>query len=179
MYNLAKAIHAPEFPKGMEWFNTHTPLQLRNLKGKIVLLFFWNYSCADCRHILPDLKRLHEKYDKELVIIGVHSPRLEAEKSGQNIQKAVFSHQINFPVVNDMSMHLWRGYDVRTHHTVYLLDPRGIIMGYMCGEEVYSPMNELVSELVMECDARGLIDRNPLTFLIEALPEPEASFSPS
>ena len=179
MHNLAKAIHAPEFPKGMEWFNAQAPLHLRDFKGKIMLLFFWNYSCPDCLRILTDLKRLHEKYEKELIIIGVHSPRLELEKSGQNVQKAVSFHQIEFPVVNDTSMLLWRSYDVRTCPTIYILDPKGIIMGYMCGEGVYNPMNELVAELLSEYDAKGLIDRNPLKSLFEAVPQPESTLSPS
>jgi len=179
MYNLSKAIHAPEFPKGMEWLNTPAPLHLRDLKGKIVLLFFWNYSCPDCLHILPDLKRLHGKYEKELIIIGIHSPRLGSEKSGQNVQNAVSFHQIEFPVVNDTSMILWRSYDIRTHPAIYLLDPKGIIMGYMCGEGVYNPLDELVAELLSEFDAKGLIDRSPLKFLFEAVPQPESTFSPS
>jgi len=179
MHNLAKAIHAPEFPKGMEWFNARARLHLRDFKGKIVLLFFWNSSCAECLRIVPDLERLHAKYEKELNIIGVHSPRLELEKSALNVQKAISFHQIEFPVVNDTGMLLWRAYDVRACPTIYILDPKGVIMGYMCGEGVYSPMDELVSELVSECDAKGLIDRNPLKFLFDAIPEPETTFSPS
>jgi len=97
-------ITAPEFPEGMEWLNTKSPLSLRDLRGKIVLLGFWTYCCINCMHILPDLKRLEHKYRNELVVIGVHSAKFTTEQDMENIRQAILRYEIEHPVVNDRDM---------------------------------------------------------------------------
>ena len=75
--------NAPEFPRGMDWLNTDTPIQLADLKGKLVLLDFWTFCCINCMHVIPDLKKLEEKYADELVVIGVHSAKFTNEKGAR------------------------------------------------------------------------------------------------
>ena len=83
------------------WLNTARPIDLRDLRGKIVLLDFWTYCCINCMHILPMLKQLEEKYPNQLVVIGVHSPKFNTEKDIENIRRAVLRYEISHPVIND------------------------------------------------------------------------------
>ncbi|MFP6574601.1 MAG: thioredoxin-like domain-containing protein, partial [Pirellulaceae bacterium] len=76
---FSQRIDIPDFPKGMSWINSR-PLSKRDLKGKFVILDFWTYCCINCIHILPELKKLEKAYPNQLVVIGVHSAKFDAEK---------------------------------------------------------------------------------------------------
>ncbi|HKG23650.1 MAG TPA: thioredoxin-like domain-containing protein, partial [Blastocatellia bacterium] len=91
-------VNAPDFPPDVEWLNTGRPLSLRDLRGKVVLLDFWTYCCINCMHIIPDLKKLEQKYAKELVVIGVHSAKFPGERETENIRQAVLRYEIEHPV---------------------------------------------------------------------------------
>ncbi len=95
---------APSLDGGVEWFNTAEPIDLRDLRGKIVLLDFWTYCCINCIHVLPDLKYLEERYPENLVVIGVHAPKFENEHDSENIRQAILRYEIAHPVVNDADM---------------------------------------------------------------------------
>jgi thiol-disulfide isomerase/thioredoxin len=82
-------IHAPELTGATAWLNTSAPLSLQALRGKVVLLDFWTYGCVNCLHVLPDLKRLEAKYRDELVVVGIHSPKFDNEKSVENLRRIV------------------------------------------------------------------------------------------
>src|SRR5277367_2299123 len=71
--DLQGTVNAPDFPAGAEWLNIDHPISMKDLKGKIVLLDFWTFCCINCMHVIPDLKKLEEKYPRQLVVIGVHS----------------------------------------------------------------------------------------------------------
>jgi thiol-disulfide isomerase/thioredoxin len=92
---------APSLDGGTEWLNTAEEIQLRQLRGKIVLLDFWTYCCINCLHVLPDLKFLEQKYADQLVVIGVHAYKFENEKEAENIRQAILRYEIEHPVVND------------------------------------------------------------------------------
>ena len=98
-----KAVTVPEgiFDGGAGWLNTAEALSMKDLKGKIVLVDFWTYCCINCHHVLPDLERLEKKYPNELVVIGVHSAKFEAEKDTNNIRRKVAEYRIKHPVIND------------------------------------------------------------------------------
>ncbi|MCP5809935.1 redoxin domain-containing protein, partial [Klebsiella pneumoniae] len=90
-----------EIIPGGQWFNS-PPLTLKDLKGKVVLIDFWTYSCINCQRTFPYLKSWWDKYkDKGLVIIGVHSPEFEFEKNPDNVAKALKDFGITYPVVQD------------------------------------------------------------------------------
>ena len=82
---------APPLSGGAGWLNTSRPIDLRDLRGKIVLLDFWTYCCINCIHILPELKKLEKAYPNELVVIGVHSAKFDTEKDSKNIEEAVLA----------------------------------------------------------------------------------------
>src|SRR5262245_18761684 len=111
-------IKAPELEGGVAWLNTAGPIRIADLKGKIVVLDFWTFCCINCIHTLPDLAKLEQKYEKELVVVGVHSAKFENEKVTENIRKAILRYQIQHPVVNDAEMKIWDRYGVRSWPTL-------------------------------------------------------------
>lgn len=168
------AVSAPEFPAGLEWLNTDRPLRLADLRGKVVLLDFWTYCCINCMHVIPDLKRLEEKYPNELVVIGVHSAKFLAEQETANIRSAILRYGLRHPVVNDNHMAVWKAYAVRAWPTLVLIDPDGKVAGRVSGEGIYGPMDEAIGTLVKTFDANGRLDRRPLNLKLERSRMPES-----
>ncbi len=116
---------APEIIPGGEWINSE-PLQISSLRGKVVLVDFWTYTCINCIRTLPYLKDWNEKYrDKGLVIIGVHSPEFEFEKNVNNLNKAISDYEITYPVVQDNNFSTWSAYSNRYWPAKYLIDKDG------------------------------------------------------
>src|SRR5262245_7993190 len=128
-----RRLEAPEFPDGAVWLNTK-PLTKKDLKGKFVLLDFWTYCCINCMHILPELKKLEHDYPNNLVVIGVHSAKFEAEKITENIRSAILRNEIEHPVVNDKDHNLWNIYGVSSWPTAILIDPQGMAVWGTRGE---------------------------------------------
>ncbi len=164
---LTGTVNAPEFPSGLEWLNVDRPLSLGELRGKVVLLDFWTYCCINCMHIIPDLKRLEEKYAAELVVIGVHSAKFTTERETENIRQAILRYEIEHPVVNDSDLTAWRLYSVRAWPTVALIDPEGKLVGIRSGEGVFDAFDGMIARLVETFDAEGKIDRRPLQLALE------------
>ena len=160
-------VNAPEFPAGLDWLNTARPLTIKELRGKIVLLDFWTYCCINCMHILPDLLRLERKYRDELVVIGVHAAKFEAERETANIREAILRHEIEHPVVNDREMRVWREYAARAWPTMVLIDPRGKVIGSHSGEGVFEMFDSVIAEMVSHFEREGLLDRRPMRFALE------------
>lgn len=155
-------VNAPEFPPQLEWLNTDRRLTLRELRGKIVLLDFWTFCCINCMHILPDLKKLEEKYPDELVVIGVHSAKFTNEQDTDQIRQAILRYEIRHPVVNDSDMEVWRNYGVSAWPTVVLVNPRGRIIAMRSGEGVFEPFDAAIHETIRYFEARGELKRGPL-----------------
>lgn len=130
-------VRAPEINSKHAWLNADKNYSLKDFRGKIVLLDFWTLGCINCQHILPDLKKLEQEYPEELVVIGVHSGKFDAEKSQHTIRKAVLKLGIEHPVINDADFELWRQYAINAWPTVVLIDPNGNVIGQKAGEGVY------------------------------------------
>ncbi len=141
------SIHAPQFPlkdkngDGLKWFNLSNSvpsLNLSDLKGKIVLVDFWTYSCLNCQRTLPFLKKWWESYkDYGLVIIGVHSPEFEFEKDPQNVQAALKKYEVTWPVVQDNDFQIWDAYTNHYWPAKYLVNQHGSIVYNHFGEGNY------------------------------------------
>ncbi len=155
-------VNAPEFPTGLDWLNTEGPLAIRDLRGKIVLLDFWTFCCINCMHALEDLKRLERKYASELVVIGVHSAKFEAEKDTENVRQAVERYGIQHPVVNDCEMRVWQEYAVRAWPSFMLIDPRGKVFGTHSGERVFELFDRVIAQMIAHYEASGEIRRDSL-----------------
>jgi thiol-disulfide isomerase/thioredoxin len=140
-------VRAPEFPSGT-WFNTTGPVSLRELRGKIVLLDFWTFCCANCLHVIDELRDLEQAYPDELVIIGVHSPKFEHEKSDRAVAAAAERYGVAHPVFNDPELRLWQQYAVRAWPTLVLIDPDGYVVAQAAGEGQASGLRLLIDELI-------------------------------
>jgi thiol-disulfide isomerase/thioredoxin/sugar lactone lactonase YvrE len=170
-------VHAPEFPRNLEWLNTAQPIVLKDLRGKVVLLDFWTYCCINCMHVLPELKRLEQKYRDELVVIGVHSAKFQAERDRENIRQAILRYEIEHPVVNDSEMRVWQAYATRAWPTLVLIDPKGKVIGSHSGEGIFEMFDKVIAQIVEHYDAEGVLDRRPLRFLLEREREAESLLS--
>ncbi|MBU4314964.1 redoxin family protein [Patescibacteria group bacterium] len=139
-------ISAIEFPKGLEWLNSD-PLTLRSLRGKVVLLDFWTYSCVNCLRTLDHLRAWHKKYaNKGLVIIGVHAPEFEFEKKEENVTKAVKRLKLPYPIVLDSQYKLWSAYDNRWWPRKLLINKDGEIVYDHVGEGGYAQTEAEIQE---------------------------------
>jgi thiol-disulfide isomerase/thioredoxin len=151
---------------GVAWINSG-PISLSELRGKIVLLDFWTFCCINCHHIIPDLAKLEAKYKDELVVIGVHSPKFEAERDTENIRRKVAEYRIKHPVINDANMTLWKHFRVNSWPTLILIDPNGQIVGRQSGEGNFESVDRAIGELVAMHSAKGDLNLTPLSFTTE------------
>lgn len=157
-------MKAPEFPDKMDWLNTAGPIKLADLKGKIVLLDFWTLCCINCIHILPDLAKLEKKYEKELVVIGVHSAKFENEKDTKSIRKAVLRYEIAHPVVNDADHKIWDSFDVSSWPTYAVIDAEGNFVGVTSGEGQLELLDKVIGKLVAEAKDKKVLNDKPMRF---------------
>jgi DNA-binding beta-propeller fold protein YncE len=165
-----EAVMVPEgiLEGGSEWLNTSHPIDLKDLRGKIVLLDFWTYCCINCIHVLPDLKFLEQKYGNQLVVIGVHSAKFDNEKVSQNIRDAIVRYEIDHPVVNDSEMLIWRKFGTRAWPTLALIDPEGKYAGSQSGEGHRELFDNVIGKLIEYHRWKGTLDETPLVFKSEA-----------
>ncbi len=160
-------VRAPELVGDRGWLNTDKPLSIAGLKGKVVLLDFWTYGCINCIHIIPDLKKLEAKYDKNLVVIGVHSAKFENEKNTENIRKIILRYELEHPIVNDADFKIWDAYAVRAWPTQVLIDPNGYIVGQISGEGQLETLDKAIAETIVEFRKKGQLNEQPLKFALE------------
>ena len=125
---------APALDGGIAWINTAGPIDLKQLRGKFVILDFWTYCCINCMHILPELKKLEHAYPNEVVVIGVHSAKFNAEEDSKNIEDAVQRYEIEHPIVNDANHKIWQSYGVQSWPTLMVSDPEGNLGAGNSGE---------------------------------------------
>ena len=152
----------------VDWINTAEPIRAGDLIGKVVLLDFWTYCCINCHHIIPDLEKLEAKYADELVVIGVHSPKFEAERDTENIRKKVREYEIKHPIANDANMVLWNRFGVDTWPTLAIIDARGNPRGKVRGEGHLGELDSFIGKLVAEHRAQGELDETPFVVYAES-----------
>jgi DNA-binding beta-propeller fold protein YncE/cytochrome oxidase Cu insertion factor (SCO1/SenC/PrrC family) len=166
---------APELDGGVGWLNTAGPVKLKDLRGKIVVLDFWTFCCINCIHTLPDLAKLEKKYANQLVIIGVHSAKFDAEKDSENIRKAVLRYEISHPVVNDAHMTIWNAYDANSWPTLVLIDPEGNLVARGSGEGLYEALDTNIARLIKEGREKKTLNEKPIKFELARFSETAAS----
>lgn len=157
----APRIHAPELPDTLQWYNTDgQPVKLADLRGKVVLLDFWTYSCVNCMHTLPDLAWLQRRYPDTLTVIGIHTPKFPNERIGDNVQKAVNRYYIRHPVAHDASLTLAQQYVIKAWPTVIYIDPEGYIVGALPGEGRRKQLDQMLEKTIQDAEARGTLVRS-------------------
>ncbi len=113
-------------------------------------------------HIFPQLRKLEEKYQEELVVVGVHSAKFTSEKDTANIEKAIRRFELEHPVVNDKDFRVWSQYSARAWPTLYVVDPEGNILGRHEGEITFDAFDRVIRDMITEFEARGTLDRTPI-----------------
>ena len=141
---------APELVGIQGWINTE-PFTLASLRGQVVLVDIWTYTCVNCIRTIPYLKDWYDKYaDRGLVIIGVHSPEFKFEEKRENVEAAVAKYEIKWPVVQDNDFATWDAYDNRYWPAKYLIDKNGVIQYSHFGEGAYDETEQKIRELLAE-----------------------------
>ena len=113
-------------------------------------------------HIFPQLRKLEKKYATELAVVGVHSAKFPNERDAGNLLKAVQRYELEHPVINDAKFEIWQQYACRAWPTLMFIDPQGKVIGKHEGEISFEPFDNLISQMVTQFDAEGLLDRTPL-----------------
>ncbi len=143
-------IPAPELPVGLRWLNS-PPLTMAQLRGKVVIIDFWEYTCINCIRTFPYLKAWHSKYaDKGLVILGVHTPEFKFARSADNVARGAKEFGLLYPLINDADQQVWKAYGNRYWPAKYLIDAKGNVRYYHFGEGGYRASELKIQALLRE-----------------------------
>jgi thiol-disulfide isomerase/thioredoxin len=139
-----------------EWLNS-PPLTAASLRGKIVLIDFWTYTCINWLRSLPYVRAWAEKYtDQGLVVIGVHSPEFAFEKDIDNVRRAAQDMRLAYPIAIDNDYAIWRAFKNQYWPALYLVDAQGRIRHHQFGEGAYEQAEEIIQQLLAEAGAGGI-----------------------
>ncbi|MDA1337526.1 MAG: thioredoxin family protein [bacterium] len=172
---------APELTGLTSWMNSE-PLSLEELKGKVVAVDFWTYTCINCIRNIPHIKALYEKYqDNGLVVLGVHTPEFEFEKNVDNVKESVRRHEVKYPVALDNDYGTWNAFENRFWPALYLIDAQGNIRYTHFGEGKYGETEAAIQQLLLEANLLSLdkitsITEPPLSVDFQSIGTPEIYF---
>jgi cytochrome c biogenesis protein CcdA/thiol-disulfide isomerase/thioredoxin len=146
----------PSLAGATQWLNS-PPLTAQSLRGKVVLVDFWTYSCINCIRSLPYTRAWADKYkDHGLVVIGVHAPEFAFEKEPQNVIKAVKDLDVDYPVALDNDYAIWKGFSNEYWPAHYFIDPQGHIRHHHFGEGDYEQSEDVIRQLLTEAGQKNL-----------------------
>ncbi|MCH8282065.1 MAG: redoxin domain-containing protein [Chloroflexi bacterium] len=158
---------APEFQGIANWINSER-LTMEELRGKVVLIDFWTYTCVNCIRTMPYLKRWHDLYaDKGLVIVGVHSPEFEFEKLTPNVVDSAKTFGLAYPIAQDNDFATWKAYSNRAWPAKYLVDKDGVVRYKHFGEGSYRETENKIWELLIAAGA------DVTDILVSTVPDPK------
>ena len=141
-------VRAPEI--GRVWLNS-PPLSFRQLRGRVVLVDFWDYTCVNCIRTLPYVQAWHERYgNKGLTVIGVHTPEFTFAQYESNVERGIREFGLTYPIVIDSDREIWKAFANRYWPTKYLLDKEGYLRYAHFGEGEYRETEEAIRELLLE-----------------------------
>jgi thiol-disulfide isomerase/thioredoxin len=146
----------PSFAGATGWLNS-PPLTAAGLRGKVLLVDFWTYTCINWRRAQPWVRAWAEKYrDKGLVVIGVHSPEFAFEQDAGNVRWAMKDMGVGYPVAMDNDFAIWRAFDNAYWPALYFVDARGRIRHHKFGEGGYEESERVIQQLLAEAGATGI-----------------------
>ena len=164
---------APEFEQIEGWINADG-FSLSELRGKVVLIDFWTYSCINCLRTLPHLKSWHEKYaDEGLVIVGVHTPEFAFERERSNVERAVDDLGIDYAVALDPEFGTWQAWGNRFWPAKYFIDADGHVRHGHFGEGAYEESEEVIRGLLREAGNLGPLDELASSGIADQTPTAE------
>src|SRR6266542_2986675 len=158
--NLRGAIegHLPAFDRATGWLNSE-PLTPAGLRGKVVLVDFWTYTCINWLRTLGYVRAWAEKYeDQGLVVVGVHTPEFPFEKDPENVRWAANEMRVEYPVALDPDYAVWRGFSHHYWPAVYIADAEGRIQYHQFGEGGYDECERVIQRLLREAGRGGIGD---------------------
>lgn len=140
----------PSLAGATDWLNS-PPLDAPALRGKVVLVDFWTYSCINCLRAMPYVREWAERYrDHGLVVIGVHAPEFAFERNLANVQRAVKDLKVTYPVAIDNDFAIWRGFNNKYWPAHYFIDAQGRIRAHHFGEGNYAQSEQIIRQLLRE-----------------------------
>jgi cytochrome c biogenesis protein CcdA/thiol-disulfide isomerase/thioredoxin len=148
---------APDFTDTQRWFNTPEggPLSMRSLRGRVVLIDFWTYTCVNCLRTLPYLKAWDARYRSQgLTIVGVHTPEFPFEKDAGNVASAIAREGLRYPVVQDNDYGTWDAYGNQYWPAHYFIDAQGHVRYAHFGEGDYEHAEQVIRALLQEAGRR-------------------------
>jgi cytochrome c biogenesis protein CcdA/thiol-disulfide isomerase/thioredoxin len=171
----------PELNGAVEWLNS-PPLTRASLRGKVVLVDFWTYSCINCLRALPYVEAWAQKYkDHGLVVIGVHAPEFAFEKIPDNVKRAVHDLGVTYPVALDNNLAIWQAFNNQYWPAHYFIDAEGRIRHHHFGEGEYDQSEQVIQQLLREAGNSdvpgGIVDPRAQGVQAAATPE-DAARSP-
>jgi thiol-disulfide isomerase/thioredoxin len=170
-------VRAPEIARpGLRWFNVPAPLSLADLAGKLVILDFWTLCCINCIQLLPALKRVEEAFPRDVVVIGVHSPKFPAERDPRNVDAAIARYGIRHPVVHDPDFQLWKQYAVRAWPTLVIVGPDARVIGQHAGEADPDALLRAVGDALSGYGRAGLLEPAALELDLPPAPSGRLAF---
>ena len=147
---------APDFVDTGRWFNS-APLSIAGLRGKVVLIDFWTYTCINCLRELPHTEALYERYRSDgLVVVGVHTPEFPFERIASNVERGIEANDLTFPVVQDNDYGTWSAYGNQFWPAIYLIDATGQVRYVHFGEGAYETTERAVRSLLAEAGSARL-----------------------
>jgi thiol-disulfide isomerase/thioredoxin len=142
---------APEFTQITGYINTPGPIKISDLRGKVVLVHFWTYTCINCIHTIPYPNDWYQKYaNKGLVIVSIHRPEFDFEKNIDNVKAVVQRYEIKYPVLQDNNYGTWNAYENTYWPRDYLIDNQGLIRYNHIGEGGYDQTEKTIQSLLAE-----------------------------
>ena len=153
---------APDFTGNQRWFNTPggRPLTLRGLRGKVVLIDFWTYTCINCIRTLPYVEAWYQRYKHDgLVVVGVHTPEFAFEKDAGNVAAAIHQNGLRYPVAQDNDYGTWNAWSNQFWPAHYLIDARGQVRYTHFGEGDYGKTESAIRSLLGEANGAPLGQR--------------------
>jgi cytochrome c biogenesis protein CcdA/thiol-disulfide isomerase/thioredoxin len=146
----------PSINGAVEWINS-PPLTVEQLRGKVVVVDFWTYSCVNCLRTLPYVRAWYDKYkDQGLVVIGVHAPEFAFEKDLGNVRRAVKDLGVDYPVAVDNEYAIWRAFQNQYWPAHYFIDAQGRIRHHHFGEGEYAESEAIIRQLLAEAGAKNV-----------------------
>jgi thiol-disulfide isomerase/thioredoxin len=165
-----KTVHAPEI--GPVWLNS-PPLSLRQLRGRVVLADFWDFTCVNCIRTLPYIREWHRRYEAlGLTVIGIHAPEFYFGRAPEILAQGIAEFDLPYPVLLDNDYTVWKAFANKYWPSKYLIDPEGYIRFYHAGEGAYQETEAAIQELLRERDLRVVLP--PVMDLLRPLDAPGA-----
>jgi cytochrome c biogenesis protein CcdA/thiol-disulfide isomerase/thioredoxin len=179
--NLPVEGEIPSFAGATLWLNS-PPLTAESLRGKVVVVDFWTYSCINCLRALPYVESWYQKYkDHGLVVIGVHAPEFAFEKDPSNVRRAVADLKIDYPVALDNDYAIWQAFNNQYWPAHYFIDATGHVRAHHFGEGSYDESEQTIRTLLTEAGQSGLPPAGmgqPTAVGVEAPPDEAHDQSP-